>query len=317
MLKKLFEMQRVELNYFFDALDEVKARTFFEACAACSGLLVFTGVGKSGLVAEKIAATLSSTGTRALYIPTINFIHGDLGILSSQDVLILLSKSGETEELLSLVPFAKRKGAKLLSLTCRDKSRLAASCDVNVTLPMRRELCPFDLVPTTSTAMQLLFGDVLAVALMQAKGFTLDAYAENHPAGSIGKKLLLTVEDIMRTDLPLCYKDDMLMDVLVELSDKRCGCLLVVDEVSKLLGIFTDGDLRRAIQRERESILQLRMEDLMCMEPITVSPDMSAWDAMKRMQKDPKRWILTAPVVRDERVVGIIRMHDLVQAGLV
>lgn len=318
MLKDLFEEQHKYLDYFYERLDPESAQKFFQACLDCQGLIVLTGVGKSGLIAEKIAMTLISTGTRALYLPPTNFLHGDLGILTEQDILILISKSGETEELLNLVPFVKKRGAKLLAIVSNPASRLAKESTLNVCLPVEKELCPFDLAPTTSTAVQLIFGDVLAVALMKAKEFSIDAYALNHPSGTIGKKVTLTVQDLMwqGDKIPLCRPEDRLLDKLVELSNKKCGCLLIADKEQKLLGIFTDGDLRRSLQRQGASILEQKLEELMSPCAIWVSKDLLAWEAMKRMQKDPKRFVMISPVLEQEKVVGIIRMHDIVQAGL-
>jgi arabinose-5-phosphate isomerase len=318
MLKNLFDQQRRYLNYFFDHIDIEKADAFLNTCLKCSGLIVLTGVGKSGIIAEKIATTLISTGTKALYLPPTNFLHGDLGIITAEDLFILISKSGETGELLNLIPFARQKKARLLGIVSNPQSRLARECDISVCLPVEKELCPFDLAPTTSTQAQLIFGDVLSVALMNAKSFSINDYALNHPSGSIGKKMTLAVSDIMMhgDHIPLCHPQDKLKEVLVDLSNKKCGCLLIVNEEKNLLGIFTDGDLRRALQVEGSSVLEKNMEHLMTPSAIAISKNLLAWDAMKIMQKDPKRWVMVVPVVEDEKVVGLVRMHDIVQAGL-
>jgi arabinose-5-phosphate isomerase len=318
MLKNIFEEQRLYLNHFFSEIDSAEAEAFFEACLHCQGLIVFTGVGKSGLIAEKIAMTLISTGTKALYLPPTNFLHGDLGILTDQDLLVLISKSGETEELVTLLPFARRRQVRVLSMVSNPNSRLAKECDLSVHLPVKKELCPFDLAPTTSTVVQLIFGDALAIALMKAKSFSLSDYALNHPSGTIGKKMTLTVDDLMfkGDHIPLCRPEDRLVDVLVELSNKKCGCLIITDDQKKLLGIFTDGDLRRSLQCHGPQALERSVHTLMTRAPITVPSTTLAWDAMKIMQKDPKRWILVTPVMDGDQVVGIIRMHDIVQAGL-
>jgi arabinose-5-phosphate isomerase len=319
MIKEIFEEQRQYITHYFDAIDSAKAEEVFEACLNCKGLILFTGVGKSGIIAEKIAMTFVSTGTKALYLPPTNFLHGDIGILTSQDLLVMLSKSGETEELLNLLPFARRRGATLISLVSNDQSRLARECHLSVTLPVEKELCPFDLAPTTSAEVQLLFGDLLAVALMRAKNFSLSDYALNHPAGSIGKKMILTVEDLMfkDEDVPCCSTEARVIEVLVELSNKKCGCLLVTDPEKRLLGIFTDGDLRRALQTHGQSVLELKIEQLMTRSPSWVNKDLLAYDAIKLMQKDPRRWVTVLPVIEpDKKVVGIIRMHDIINAGI-
>jgi arabinose-5-phosphate isomerase len=182
---------------------------------------------------------------------------------------------------------------------------------------VQKELCPFDLAPTTSTAVQLLYGDLLAISLMKKKGFSLEQYGFNHPSGTIGKKTTLRVKDLMiqGEGVPTCQPEDKLIDQIVELSNKKCGCLLIVDDKENLLGIFTDGDLRRALQSEGALVLDKRMEELMVANPISTLPEMLAFDALKLMQRDPKRWVMVTPVVADGRVEGIIRMHDIVHEG--
>lgn len=318
MLKDLFEEQRSYINYFFAHVDYKKAEEIFNTFLACKGLIVFTGIGKSGIIAEKIAMTLTSTGTKALFLPPINFLHGDIGIVSSDDIVVLVSKSGETEELLNLVPFIHRRKAKTIAFVSNSQSRLAKDCDMHMFLPVEKELCPFDLAPTTSTAIQLIFGDVLAVALMNAKGFSVSEYAHSHPSGALGKKMNLTVGDIMikGDHVPICHIEDRLVDVLVELSNKKCGCLLVVDNQKNFLGIFTDGDLRRSLQAIGSKVLEHQMGSLMTVSAYWTDKETLAWDAMKVMQKDPKRWIMVLPVLEGRKVVGIIRMHDIIQSGL-
>ena len=318
MFKELFEEQRRTLNAFFEQVDLERADAFLQACLGCRGFIALTGVGKSGVIAEKIATTLVSTGTKALYFPPTNFLHGDLGILGEDDLLVLISKSGETEELLEILPFARQRKAKTLALVSNPQSRLAKECDLCMNLPVEKELCPFDLAPTTSTEIQLIFGDALAVALMKAKGFSLGEYALNHPAGSLGKKMTIAVTQIMKQgeEIPLCQPSDRLGDVLDELTSKRCGCLLVVDREKRLKGIFTDGDLRRALQNQGSLVLEKKMEGLMTPSAVWIPPNILAWEAVKIMQKDPKRWIMVVPVLDEGKVVGVVRMHDVVQAGL-
>lgn len=316
LLQELFEQQHLYVNHFFENLDLMQAEKILQSCLECEGLLIFTGIGKSGIIAEKIVMTLISTGTRALYLPPMNFLHGDIGVVAPQDRIIMLSKSGETQELLELVPHLRRKGSKIIALVSDQESRLAKMADLYIHLPVEKELCPFDLAPTTSTAVQLLFGDLLAMALMREKGFSLEEYAGNHPYGSIGKKITLRVKELMRVgdDIPLCYPEDRLVDVIVDLSNKKCGCLFVVTEEKKLLGIFTDGDLRRRLQAEGARVMEKKMKDLMNPSPVTVGLEDLALVAIKKMQK--MRYVMIAPVVEKEKVQGIIRMHDIVQAGI-
>ena len=265
MLKDLFEEYQRNLNYFFEHVEVSKAKEIFDLFLKCEGILIFTGVGKSGIIAEKLAMTMISTGTKALYLPPMNALHGDIGIMTEKDVLIYISKSGESEELLRLIPFAQRKGAKTVAWVSSPHSKLLLDSDLGISLPLNKELCPFDLAPTTSTSIQLIFGDVLSVALMKAKKFSLDEFALNHPAGTIGKKITLTVEDLMLQGegLPLCNPNERLRDAIVTLTDKKCGCLLIVDNRQNLKGIFTDGDIRRALQKDPAAILEKTMEELM------------------------------------------------------
>jgi len=319
LLKNILDQQKQYLDYYFSLLELEEVEKVVNACRGVEGLIVFTGVGKSGIIAEKIAMTLISTGTKALYLPPTNFLHGDIGILSEDDMLVLISRSGETEELLNLIPFARKRRTQLLAIVSSPQSRLAKLCDLFVNLPVEKELCPFDLSPTTSTTVQLLFGDLLSVALMRQKQFNLSTYALNHPSGSIGKKMSVKVEDLMLKgqEIPLCRPDDRLIDVLVELSNKKCGALLVSGVHQELMGIFTDGDLRRGLQTEGSNVLQEKMSALMTTSPLAIQKDELAWDALKRMQKDPKKYVMVLPVLDDNQVVGILHMHTLVQSGIV
>lgn len=318
MLNKLFFDQKQYINYFFDALDIDLAEQLLQKFLECTGVIFFSGIGKSGIIAQKIAATLSSTGTKAVYLSPTDALHGDLGIVTKNDIFVMLSKSGETDELVQLVPYVKNKGAFLVALVSNEKSRIAKAADFVINLPLERELCPFDLAPTTSTAVQLIFGDVLAVGLMRSRNFSRDEYALNHPAGRIGKRICVFVKDIMLTEeqLPLCKASDKLIDVLVELSNKRCGCLLVVDDQMRLEGIFTDGDLRRALQQKREALLNETLGNLMIKSPKFTVPDQLAWNAMLFMEEDIKKPITVLPVVEGGQLVGLVKMHDLIQSGL-
>ena len=306
MLPELLKEQRQNIDHYFDQLDLNQVNAAVRECLNTKGLIIFTGVGKSGIIAEKIAMTMISTGTKALYLPPTNFLHGDIGILSENDLFVLMSRSGETEELLNLVPFARKRGTRLLGVVSNPHSRLAKQCDLFVNLPFIKELCPFDLAPTTSTSIQLLFGDMLAIALMRAKGFELSSYALNHPSGAIGKKISVTVEELMLKDeqVPLAKPEDRLIDVLVELSNKKRGALLIVDQHKTFLGIFTDGDLRRALQNQGSDVLEKQLQDLMTKTALTVNKDALAWDALKIMQKDPKKLVM---MLSSQRKLGFRR----------
>lgn len=317
-MKELFGKQKIYLDHFFNHLDVNQCDAFCKEIKKCEGVIFFTGVGKSGFVSQKIATTMMSTGTKALYLSPIDALHGDIGMISSKDILVILSKSGETEELLHLLPSIRNKGAKIFAAVSNKNSRLAHAVDVSIELPCLSELCPFDLAPTISTEIQLLFGDVLTIALMQEKGFSIEQYAENHPAGRIGKRATLKVKDLMLdlNNMPLCKPIHTLEEVLADFSSKKCGCLVVTDDEMKLKGIFTDGDLRRALQNKGEKVLKECLDKLMIPKPKSINKDSLAWDALKLMEADHKHPIMVLPVVDQNRVVGLIKMHDIIQAGI-
>lgn len=318
-LKQLFETERASLHHFFDNLDLEGAERLLDLLIGCKGLIIITGVGKSGLVAEKIALTMTSTGSRAFFLSPANAMHGDIGIVSKDDVFLMISKSGESEELLQMIPFLRNKGVQPVAIVNNANSRLASACEFSIVLPMDKELCPFDLAPTTSAVTQMIFGDVLAMALMIQKKFSLAEYAKNHPAGKIGRSITLHVSDLMLRDraVPLCNPEDKLVDILVELSNKRCGCVLIVDKEKVLQGIFTDGDLRRSLQKHGPKALELNMQELMTRTARYIKSDELACNALKMMESDQKHPITVLPVIDDRlRVVGLIKMHDIVQSGL-
>lgn len=318
MLKTLLKNYQNTLNYFFDQFDQKKAFEFYNLCINCKGTLVFTGVGKSGIIAEKLAMTLISTGTKALFLPPINALHGDIGIISNKDILICISKSGESKELINLLPYVHQRNVKTVAWVSNLHSKLFHRCNYAIHLPVDKELCPFDLAPTTSTAVQLIFGDVLAMALMKAKKFSLEEYAQNHPAGSIGKKIMLKVEDLMLvgSKVPTCQTEDILSDAILELTEKQCGCVLVIDQNFCLQGVFTDGDLRRAFTQDSKGVLERKMGELMTRKYLFTAPKERASVILSLMQKDPKRWVTIMPVLDQKRLIGLIRMHDIVHAGI-
>lgn len=319
MLKDLLDKQRSYTEHFFKSLDLEPIEQLVQLLLKCPGVLFFTGVGKSGLVAKKIAFTMVSTGTRAFFLSPTDAVHGDLGMVSANDAFIILSKSGESDELLNLVPAIRNKGATLISVVCNSESRLAAASHATVTLPFLHELCPFDMAPTMSTTSQLLFGDLLTIALMRHKNFSIDQYALNHPSGRLGKRITLKVKDLMLTGerVPLCGPEHLLGQVLVELSNKRCGCILVVDKEHKMLGIFTDGDLRRTLQKVGGQVLEVKIKDVMNPNPSFIGPEVLAWEAMKRMEENYQRRIMMLPVLDEHRkLLGLLHMHDIIQSGL-
>ena len=318
LLQELFQEMQKHLAHFFAELDIGALHQVYEKLMSCSGTIFLTGIGKSGIIAKKVATTMSSCGTKAHFLSPVNALHGDLGVVSTNDCILLLSKSGETDELLELCPALRNKGAFLIAVVSNSKSRLSKACDLSIVLPVQKELCPFDLAPTTSTVVQLLFGDLLAIALMRAKKISLDEYRQNHPAGRIGKRLTLKVEDLMisQQGIPLCKPQDKLLDSLVELSQKKCGAVLISDDHNHLLGIFTDGDLRRALQKHGATALDKSLDQLMTKNPRTVTQEMLAFDALKIMEGNQKSAITVLPVVDERQIVGIIKLHDIVQSGV-
>lgn len=319
MLKELLQTEKTILDHFFENIDVKEAEKLFQVLKDCTGIILTSGVGKSGLVAEEIALTLTSTGTRAFFLSPINALHGDIGIVSKGDVFLLISKSGESEELLQMVPFIRNRGAKPIAILNNGNSRLARACEMAIVLPLQRELCPHNLVPTTSVVTQMIFGSALAVGLMKLKNFSLAEYAMNHPAGKIGRRLTVRVEDLMlkNGDVPLCGPQDKLVDTLVELSNKKCGCVIVIDNDKRILGIFTDGDLRRSLQKHGPKALESTMQQLMTKTARYIARTEMASVALEMMEADQSRPIMVLPVVEDtDKVVGLIKMHDIIQSGL-
>ena len=318
MLQDLFDQQQSYLNYFFNNLNMLQIQTMVELFFQCKGVVLFSGVGKSGIVAQKLATTMTSTGTKALFVPPTDALHGDLGIVGPKDLFVLMSKSGESEELLNLVPYIQNKQTQTVAWVSNIKSRLATACDLAIHLPLQRELCPFDLAPMTSAAIQMVFGDIIAVAMMKLRGFSLDQYALNHPAGKIGKRITYKVENLMLSGnaLPLCSSEAALRNVLVELSNKRCGCLVVVNDEGALQGVFTNGDLARALNSKGQDVLNAPVKEFMTTCPKWIHKEALAWDAMKLMESDSEHPITVLPVLEDGKVIGLVKMHDIVQSGL-
>lgn len=315
MLKRLFEDQRDHLSHFFDKIDLTQAQKILDKLQNCKGAVILSGVGKSGHIAEKISATFLSTGTRSFFLNPLNALHGDIGMVGPEDLFLAFSKSGNSQEIVNLLPHIQRKGAFSIVIVSKPDSRLAALSDLSMILPLEKELCPHDLVPTTSTAVQLIFGDCLAIALMQSRQFSVKDFAENHPGGALGRKITFKVADLMLKGetIPKCSPQDLLIDVLHELSKKRCGCLLVADEEDVLKGIFTDGDLRRSIEKIGPKALEMPLKELMTVSPKSVDSDQLALDAVKKMEEDLAHPITVLPVLEKGKLVGILRMHDILQ----
>jgi arabinose-5-phosphate isomerase len=318
MIQTLLKSQRDSLNHFFDQIHLKEIEAVFQKILQCKGSIIVSGVGKSGHIGQKVVATLISTGTKAWFLSPTHALHGDIGLISSDDIFLSFSKSGESQELLDLLPHIQKKGIPTIAVVSQVGSTLSKLCSLTVHLPVQKEMCPYNLVPTTSTTVQLIFGDCLAISLMQEKQFTLEHFAANHPAGFLGRKINLKVSDLMlkRDDLPFCHPKDLLVHLLHELSAKKCGCLLIVDPDFQLKGIFTDGDLRRAIHKKGAAVLQEPIENLMTHSPETISPDVLALAAIEKMEAKPDKLMTTLPVIDQGAVVGLIRMHDIIQMKL-
>jgi len=316
------DLARQVLNIEADAVRALVQRidgNFFEALnliLACRGRVIVSGMGKSGHIARKIAATMSSTGTPAYFVHPGEASHGDLGMVTAQDVVIALSYSGESDELLTIVPAIKRQGAHLISLTGNPKSSLALAADVHLDGSVAQEACPMGLAPTASTTAALALGDALAVALLDAKGFGEEDFARSHPGGSLGRRLLTHVRDIMHTGagIPAVRENATLADAVLEVSRKRLGMTAIVDENNHLLGIYTDGDLRRTLEKKVD-FSTTPVSSLMSQKPRSISPDAPAVDAVQLMEQHN---ISQLPVVdADNKLVGALNMHDLLKAKVI
>jgi len=292
---------------------------FVAACKfmlACRGRIVVTGMGKSGHIGGKIAATLASTGTPAFFVHPGEASHGDLGMITPSDVVLALSNSGETNEIVTILPLIKRMGAPLISMTGKPDSTLACEADVNLDVSVAKEACPLDLAPTASTTAALVMGDALAIALLEARDFTAEDFALSHPGGSLGRRLLLRVQDIMHKGerIPVVTEDAPLRDALMEMTAKGLGMTAVVGGDGHAVGIFTDGDLRRCLDRGID-VRAARISEVMIPGGKRIAPDRLAVEALNLMEEKKINALLV--VDADERLCGALNMHDLLRAGVV
>jgi len=283
---------------------------------SCEGRVIVSGMGKSGHIARKIAATMSSTGTPAYFVHPAEASHGDLGMITSMDVFIALSYSGESDELMTIVPVIKRQGARLISLTGNPKSTLALAADAHLDGSVAKEACPMGLAPTTSTTAALVLGDALAMALLDAKGFGEEDFARSHPGGSLGRRLLTHVRDIMHSGkkIPSVAQHAMLSDAVLEISRKGLGMTAIVDETQHVLGIYTDGDLRRTLEK-RLDFNTTPVNAVMSRNPRSINPDALAVEAVRVMEERNISQILV--VDNNNKLVGALNMHDLLRAKVI
>lgn len=311
--KKAIECERAGLNDIIQQLNN----DFASACdqiLSTTGRCLVLGVGKSGHIARKIASTLASTGTPAFYVHPTEASHGDMGMITANDVVIAISYSGETAELITLLPLIQRIGAKIIAITGKLNSSLAEAADHVLNAHVTKEACPLGLAPTSSTTATLALGDALAVALLSAREFSSDDFAIRHPGGSLGKRLLLTAGDIMRRGeaIPVVSPDTVITEALVEMTTKHIGATLVVDDSQGLLGLFTDGDLRRCLDSKID-LFTTPIKEVMTLSPRSTSSDTLASEIMHTMQTHKINQMI---ITEDDQLVGIMHLHDLLSAGV-
>lgn len=315
----MVELLRLEAASIEAAADKADVASIEKALGLignCSGKVIVTGVGKSGVIAQKIAQTLTSTGTVGIFVHPSDALHGSLGVVKDGDVVIALSNSGETDEILAIMPALKRRNVSVIAIVGNIDSTLARQSDVVLDASVDKEACPLNLAPTTSTTVALAIGDALAMAVMESRGLTAEDFAANHPAGRLGKRLTLTVASLMH-DSPNVSEDAGWLEVVKEISKHSLGAVNVVDNAGKLVGIVTDGDLRRTIEKTAPaSFGSLIASAMMTRSPITATPTMLAFDALRLMENRPSQ-ISVLPVVDEAgSCVGLLRLHDVVRSGL-
>ena len=313
--RQTLEIERDAIGALIDRVGE----DFDRACRLmldCRGRVVVTGMGKSGHIGSKIAATLASTGTPAFFLHPAEASHGDLGMVTRQDVVLALSNSGESSEIASILPLFKRMGAPVIAMTGRPESTLARAAEVHLDVSVDKEACPLNLAPTASTTATLAMGDALAVALLEARGFTEEDFAMSHPGGSLGRRLLLRIRDVMRSgeQLPRVAPGTSLSDTLLEMTRKGMGMTAVIDAAGTVVGIYTDGDLRRTLDHGGD-IRDLRVDEVMTRGGYSVPADHLAAEAVKLMEQHKVSVLLVKD--GEERLVGAVHMHDLLRAGVV
>ncbi len=313
--KKTFDIEIKELEKIKKKIDSKFEEMVNNILELKNNKVVITGIGKSGHIGAKIAATLSSTGTSSIFINSAEALHGDLGMISNGDIVIAISNSGNSDEILSILNPIRKIGAKLIAFTGNEKSTLAKNSDIVINIGVEKEACPLGTAPMSSTTATLVMGDALAVALMKKRNFTENDFAKYHPGGSLGKRLLLTVRDLMHSgdELPVLSKEEIIENILLVLTKKKMGAVCISDtgnENGKLIGIITEGDIRRALHH-KEKFFTYRAKDIMIENPISVQVESMALDALHLMENRESQ-INVLPVVKDNNIVGIIRIHDLV-----
>jgi len=318
------ELLRVESNAIAKAAERLDAshlERVLSLLKGCKGKVVVLGVGKSGIIAQKIAATMTSSGTAAIHLHPSDALHGGLGIVTAADVVVMLSNSGETNELIELLPFLQRREVPIVAIVGNLNSTIGQRADAVLDASVDQEACPLNLAPTTSTTVALAFGDALAMTLMRTKGLTESDFASNHPGGQLGKRLTLRVADLMHSgaENPTIADDASWMDVVSTISQYGLGAVNVVDRDGRLAGVITDGDLRRSLQKlggRDFGFANLKCDDLMTHNPVVTNSEMLAFDALRLMEDRPSQISVLPVVDGDRRCVGLIRLHDIVRSGL-
>lgn len=315
--KKVFDIEADAILKLKDRIDASFLRAV-NIILACTGKVIVTGIGKSGLVSKKIASTFACSGTPAFFLHPSEGIHGDIGMISKEDVVLAVSNSGETEEVVKLLPIIKRMGLPLIVMTGNMNSILAKNGDVVLNVGVEQEACSLNLVPTASTATTMAMGDALAIAVLERRGFREEDFAMLHPGGALGKKLLLTVEDLMHVKdaIPIVKEDDSMKVILIEMTSKRLGVTAVCDENGALTGVITDGDLRRALEK-MPNIFSTKAHQIMTASPKTIEKTALAATALQVMEKHAitSLFVLSDPISR--RIIGVIHLHDILRAGVV
>ncbi|HET8917300.1 MAG TPA: KpsF/GutQ family sugar-phosphate isomerase [Candidatus Binatia bacterium] len=324
ILQRAKEVLNIEATGIFSLIDRLDDHFIqaIELLYNCRGKVVVTGLGKSGLVCRKIAATFSSMGTPSFFLHAGDANHGDMGMIMEGDVVLAVSNSGETEEILTLIPTLKRIGVRIVAMTGNHDSTLSRAADVVLDAGVTEEACPLGLSPTASTTAALALGDALAVILLEKKGFKEEDFALRHPGGILGRKLLLRVEDLMHRDgdVPLVGEETLMKEAILVITSKRLGVTGVTDKRGDLIGVITDGDLRRGLQAHGDGILSKRAEEIMTLKPRSIEKDALASQALARMEENLPRPITSLFVVEkpgDRVPVGILHIHDLLKAGIV
>lgn len=312
---ELLRLEAAAIENTANTLNQESVEKSVELLLNCPSKVVVTGVGKSAIIAQKIADTMTSTGTVAVFVHSSDALHGSLGIITNGDVVIALSNSGETEELLAILPSLKQRNVSIIAIVGNENSTLSRYADVTLDASVSEEACPLNLAPTTSTTVALSIGDALAMTLSIEKGWTEEDFAANHPAGRLGKRLTLKVSDLMH-ESPNISPDANWLEVVKALSKYALGAVSVVDENKNLIGIVTEGDLRRAVEKTApENFAELSAETMMTKNPITVIPEMLAYDALQLMENRPFQ-ISVLPVIENNKSCGMLRLHDIVRSGL-